>query len=102
MRTSCSAGSTPSSSSAAGSGPARRCGELECSARADFAAQGTAEAAEVRRSLAMRYQGQNYEQEIAVPAGPIGDAELEEVIAHYHRLHEDFYGYRFEGIPVEL
>lgn len=76
--------------------------ELEEQARADFAAQGAAGAASVRRSIAMRYGGQNYEQEVPVPAGAIGDAQLAEVVESYHRLHEDFYGYRFEGIPVEL
>ena len=80
----------------------RSFGELERQARADFAAQGSAEPAEVRRSIAMRYQGQNYEQEVPVPPGAIGDAELAEVVESYHRLHEEFYGYRFEGIPVEL
>jgi N-methylhydantoinase A len=24
------------------------------------------------------------------------------VVEDYHRLHEEFYGYRFEGIPIEL
>jgi N-methylhydantoinase A len=77
--------------------------ELEQQAQADFAAQGAAGgAAEVRRSIAMRYQGQNYEQEIPVPAGTIGDAQLAEVVESYHLLHEEFYGYRFEGIPIEL
>jgi len=77
--------------------------ELERQAQSDFAAQGAlARAADVRRSLAMRYQGQNYEQEVPVPGGTIGDAELAGVVDRYHELHEAFYGYRFEGIPVEL
>jgi N-methylhydantoinase A len=74
--------------------------ELAEQARADFAAQGEAAGdPEVRRSIAMRYGGQNYEQEIALPAGPI---DLARTVEDYHRLHEEFYGYRFEGIPVEL
>jgi len=77
--------------------------DLEQQAQSDFAAQGAGGgAAEVRRSIAMRYQGQNYEQEVPVPAGAIGDAALEGVVEGYHRLHEEFYGYRFEGIPIEL
>jgi N-methylhydantoinase A/oxoprolinase/acetone carboxylase beta subunit len=77
--------------------------ELEEQAQSDFAAQGAGErAADVRRSIAMRYQGQNYEQEVPVPAGTIGDAQLADVVEGYHRLHEEFYGYRFEGIPIEL
>jgi N-methylhydantoinase A len=73
--------------------------ELEEQARADFAVQGAAPSAEVRRQLAMRYGGQNYEQEIPVPPGAV---DLAGVVEDYHRLHEEFYGYRFEGIPVEL
>lgn len=77
--------------------------ELEQQAQSDFAAQGAVGgAAEVRRSIAMRYQGQNYEQDVAVPPGTIGDAQLEDIVESYHRLHEEFYGYRFEGIPIEL
>jgi N-methylhydantoinase A len=76
--------------------------DLEEQAQSDFVAQGAAATSELRRSIAMRYQGQNYEQEIPVPGGAIDDATLETVVENYHRLHEDFYGYRFEGIPVEL
>jgi N-methylhydantoinase A len=75
---------------------------LDEQAQSDFAAQGAAASTEVRRSIAMRYQGQNYEQEIPVPPGTIGDAQLTSIVENYHRLHEEFYGYRFEGIPVEL
>jgi N-methylhydantoinase A len=73
--------------------------DLETQARADLEAQGAAETPQLRRSLAMRYQGQNYEQEIPLAEGPV---DLEQTVEAYHRLHEDFYGYRFEGIPVEL
>jgi N-methylhydantoinase A len=72
-------------------------------ARSDFAAQGVAAPeARMRRSIAVRYQGQNYEQEIPVRAGTIGEGELAAVVEDYHRLHEEFYGYRFDGIPIEL
>ena len=56
----------------------------------------------MRRFIAMRYQGQNYEQEVAVPEGTIDDAVLAEVYAEYGRLYEGFYGYRLDGIPIEL
>jgi N-methylhydantoinase A len=74
---------------------------LEERALADFAAQGGAEPS-VRRSIAMRYQGQNYEQEVVVPPGELTPEALEAVYADYHRLYEGFYGYRLEGIPIEL
>ncbi|HZR93981.1 MAG TPA: hydantoinase/oxoprolinase family protein [Gaiellaceae bacterium] len=77
--------------------------ELEQQARGDFAAQSSAaEEPEIRRLAAMRYQGQNYEQEVPFPPGPLDDAALEAVYAEYGRLYESFYGYRLDGIPIEL
>ena len=67
-----------------------------------MAAQGLAQQPTVRRFVAMRYQGQNYEQEVAVPAGTVDDAALAELYAEYGRLYEGFYGYRLDGIPIEL
>jgi len=76
---------------------------LEARAREDFAAQGAgASGPEIRRSIAMRYQGQNYEQEVPVPPGTITDELLAGVYAEYNRLYEEFYGYRLETIPIEL
>ena len=76
--------------------------ELEAQAQADLAAQGAAGTPVIRRSIAMRYQGQNYEQEVTVPLGTIDAAALAAVYADYGRLYEEFYGYRLDGIPVEL
>jgi N-methylhydantoinase A len=56
----------------------------------------------IERTIAMRYQGQNYEQEIAVPEGAVDDAALETTLERYHALHEEFYGYRFDGVPIEM
>ena len=76
--------------------------ELESQAQADVTAQGLAHQPAVRRLIAMRYQGQNYEQEVAVPAGTVDEALLAEVYAEYARLYEGFYGYLLDGIPIEL
>lgn len=76
--------------------------ELETQALADVAAQGLAQQPTVRRFIAMRYQGQNYEQEVAVPPGTVDEAALAELYAGYGRLYEGFYGYRLDGIPIEL
>ena len=76
--------------------------ELEAQAQADVTAQGLAQKAAVRRFIAMRYQGQNYEQEVTVPAGTVDEAVLAKVYAEYGRLYEGFYGYRLDGIPIEL
>jgi N-methylhydantoinase A len=76
--------------------------ELEAQARADFAAQGLGEQPTLRRLAAMRYQGQNYEQEVPFVSGAIDDERLQSAYAEYGRLYEGFYGYRLDGIPIEL
>jgi N-methylhydantoinase A len=50
----------------------------------------------------MRYQGQNYEQELPFPAGELDDEALRAAYEEYGRLYEGFYGYRLDGIPIEL
>jgi N-methylhydantoinase A/oxoprolinase/acetone carboxylase beta subunit len=50
----------------------------------------------------MRYQGQNYEQEVPVPGGRIDQEALAGVYAEYGRLYEGFYGYTLSGIPIEI
>jgi N-methylhydantoinase A len=77
--------------------------ELETRAEADFAAQAGGRAPRERRRIAaLRYQGQNYEQEVPVPAGPLTDGALRGVYEEFARLYEGFYGYRLDGIPIEL
>jgi N-methylhydantoinase A len=76
--------------------------ELEQQARADFAAQGVGEEPVVRRLAAMRYQGQNYEQEVLFPSGEIDDEALRDAYERYGGLYHEFYGYRLDGIPIEL
>jgi N-methylhydantoinase A len=76
--------------------------DLEQQARADFAAQGVGEEPVVRRLAAMRYQGQNYEQEVPFPAGEIDDGALRDAYERYGGLYQEFYGYRLDGIPIEL
>ena len=50
----------------------------------------------------MRYEGQNYEQEIPVPERELSEDSLEQIYDRYHDLHEEFYGYRLDGLPIEL
>jgi N-methylhydantoinase A len=77
-------------------------GELEAQARADFAAQGLGAEPSVRRLAAMRYQGQNYEQEVPFPEAELDEAALQAAYDRYGQFYEDFYGYRLDGIPIEL
>lgn len=77
--------------------------ELVETATANFRLQGDPDAdPAITRTIAMRYEGQNYEQEIAVPDGEINEAALETIYDRYHDLHEEFYGYRLDGLPIEL
>jgi N-methylhydantoinase A len=77
-------------------------GELEAQARADFAAQSLGAEPSVRWLAAMRYQGQNYEQEVPFPEAELDDEALRAACERYGQFYEDFYGYRLDGIPIEL
>jgi N-methylhydantoinase A len=76
---------------------------IRTTAAANFRAQGSSsEEPAVARFIAMRYEGQNYEQEIPVPDGTITQERLVQVYERYHELHHEFYGYRLDALPVEL
>jgi len=77
--------------------------ETEETATTHFNAQGSSdEEPAIARFIAMRYEGQNYEQEIPVLDGAITAELLAEVLERYHQLHHEFYGYRLDALPVEL
>jgi N-methylhydantoinase A len=76
--------------------------ELEEQARAEFALQGLGEEPTIRRLAAMRYQGQNYEQEVPFHDGEIDGGALQDAYDRYGELYSEFYGYRLDGIPIEL
>jgi N-methylhydantoinase A len=77
--------------------------DIKTTAAANFRAQGSSsEEPALARIIAMRYEGQNYEQEIPVPDGTITEELLAQVYERYHELHHEFYGYRLDAIPVEL
>jgi N-methylhydantoinase A len=77
--------------------------DIEETAVDNFRAQGSPDAAPaLARTIAMRYEGQNYEQEIPVPGGDINPEVLAGILERYHELHHEFYGYRLDGLPVEL
>ncbi len=65
----------------------------EC--RAELAAQGHA-AAEITRSVEMRYLGQNYELEIPVAGDAFGEADVEALLGAFHAGHEARFGFRLE------
>jgi N-methylhydantoinase A len=55
----------------------------------------------VRRSVDMRYAGQNYELPVAWPDVPPGEVLLAELVARFERAHEQMYGYIAEEEPMQ-
>src|SRR5207244_13166130 len=63
--------------------------------------EGFAGDAEVKRTISMRYSGQNYEHEVPVE-DTITPPTLQKLFADFHRLHEQFYGYSISGEVIEI
>jgi N-methylhydantoinase A len=72
------------------------------SALAEIRSEGFSGEPLVQRSISMRYLGQNYEQNVAVPEGPITEVTMAAVFERFHAQHEQFYGYRIAGEVIEL
>ncbi len=64
--------------------------------------EGFAGAPEIRRSINMRYLGQNYEHEVEIASGAIDDSALEDALRRFDALHAERYGYSIEGEVIEL
>ena len=75
---------------------------LERAAVAEAREQGFAGDPVVQRSISMRYAGQNYEQDVPVPRGPITGDSLKALQDEFGEAHRRFYGYHFPGEVVEL
>jgi len=61
-----------------------------------------AAAPEIRASADMRYAGQNYELEVAMPEGEMNAAAWEALMRRFGEAHERQYGFALPGEPVEL
>ncbi len=68
----------------------------------ELRADGFQGAPVVRRSIDMRYSGQNYEQEIALADGEISVGSLQAALEEFHAYHHRFYGYHFPDETIEL
>jgi N-methylhydantoinase A len=55
----------------------------------------------LRRTVDMRYAGQNYELPVAFPDEPPGPALLKALSAGFERAHEQLYGYVSEDEPIQ-
>ncbi len=56
----------------------------------------------LRRSIGMRYAGQNYEREIDLSPGTVTSEGLRALLDSFHEAHKRFYGYSFPEEVVEL
>ncbi len=75
---------------------------LHSEAVAEARAQGFAGEPVVQRSISMRYAGQNYEQDVPVPPGPVTADSLQALLGAFGEAHRRFYGHHFPGEVVEL
>ena len=57
---------------------------------------------QIRRTVGMRYHGQNYELAIDVPDGPITSATLTALVDGFAVAHKRLYGFVAEGETVQL
>ena len=77
-------------------------GTLRDEAVAELRRNVDAEEVEVRRSADLRYAGQNYELEVALPDGDLDDDRWQELLARFEDEHERQYGFRLPGEAIEL
>ena len=68
----------------------------------ELAKEGFSGVPVVQRSISMRYIGQNYEQDVAIPPGEIREDTVQAILERFHRQHEKFYGYRIGGEVIQL
>jgi N-methylhydantoinase A len=66
---------------------------LSHEALTELAAEGFQGTPLILRSIDMRYAGQNYEQAVPIPDGPITAETIQHVLQRFADLHEAFYGF---------
>ena len=77
--------------------------DLEARAKHWFTEEGIAAARrELRRTVDVRYVGQNYEISVPVPEGPITAASFEAIRSGFLEGHRQLYGFIAEGEPIQL
>ncbi|MEM7021943.1 MAG: hydantoinase/oxoprolinase family protein [Pseudomonadota bacterium] len=77
--------------------------ELEADADAWFEHEGiAAEKRRLRRSVDMRYAGQNYELDVPFPAGPVTPDLLPRLQQAFEAAHQQMYGYIAAEEPIQL
>jgi len=77
--------------------------ELEAAGAALLAQDGVgADRGVLERTADLRYVGQAYEVNVAVPPGPLDTAALGAVTARFHAEHQRLYAHSAPGDPVEV
>ena len=75
---------------------------METAARADLAAESfTGDRVAMLRHAGMRYRGQSYEVDVAVPAH-VGDGDLNLLASRFHEAHKRRYGHMAEAEAIEI
>lgn len=78
-------------------------GELESRGVAWLLQQGVAESdRQLRRSVDMRYVGQNYELTVPIRRGDLLSTDLQDLARQFYSRHEREYGYHTEGEPTQM
>ncbi len=76
--------------------------DLEERARGWFQSEGIADRdRQIRRTIDMRYKGQNYELSVPVPGGRRGEALLIELRQGFEQTHQQMYGYTAPEEPIQ-
>ena len=80
----------------------QRLGDLVLDATEDLRREGYGGVPTLRRSVTMRYMGQNYEEEVPIPDGPITTESAADLLESFHQHYEQIYGYRIADEIIEM
>lgn len=72
--------------------------ELVASGIADMAAEGIDKGKiDIRRVADVRYFGEGHEVQVEIPSDLEGDAAVSHMFQHFHRVHDQTFGFHYEG-----
>ena len=75
-----------------------RWSDLEQLGRAEIGAEGVnADDILLERSADVRYVGEGHEVLVPIPNGLIGDAAISHLWSNFHRVHDETFGFHYEG-----
>lgn len=80
----------------------RQFARIRNAAVAELRGEGFAGEPDITYSINMRYLGQNYEHEVAIPSDAITSGRLQEAYDAFTKVHEERYGYAIQDEIIEL